>query len=118
MKHRVYIAGPYNPYGAGPHEAVQRAQRNVDTAIETANKVIKKGHFVFIPHLSHYVHTHYSCKEDYYDWWYDEDFTFLNHWATAILMLPKWKESRGARLELELAEKNGLKVFYNINEID
>ncbi len=35
-----------------------------------------------------------------------------------ILMLPCWKDSKGAKLERIIAEQIGLKIFYNENEID
>ncbi len=111
---RIYIAGPYCPRNCSLHDAVRIAQHNTDKAIEIANALIEKGHYVFVPHLSHYIHTHYSCKRDYGEWWYDEDNTFLEHWANALFYLGK---SRGVDKELKLAKKLGLRIFYSLEEV-
>jgi len=114
---RVYIAGPYQPKDCTLHAASQIAQRNVDHAVEAGNRLIEQGHYVFIPHLSHYVHTHYSCKRDYFVWWYREDLTFLKHWATVVYMLKGWTFSSGAVREFDRAKELGLKVWFEEKEV-
>jgi hypothetical protein len=113
-KMKIYIAGPYCPQNCTLHQAAKIAQQNVDKAIEVANRLIEKGHFVFVPHLSHYIHTHSSCHKDYGEWWYEEDNTFLEHWATAFFYI---KSSKGADAELALARKLGLPIFYSLEAI-
>jgi len=112
--YRIYIAGPYCPRGCSTHDAARLAQRNVDKAIEVANALIEKGHYVFVPHLSHYIHIHYSCREDYGEWWYKEDNTFLTNWANAFFYIGS---SKGADSELELAKNLGLKIFYRLEDV-
>lgn len=111
---RIYIAGPYCPTNCSLHQAAQQAQRNVDKAIAIGNRLIEKGHFVFIPHLSHYIHIHPSCLKDYADWWYDEDNTFLEYWANAFFYI---SSSKGADKELKLAKIKGLKIFTELNQV-
>lgn len=111
---RIFIAGPYCPYGAEIHDASRLAQRNVDKALEVANALVDKGHFIFVPHVSHYIHTHYSNKTDKGAWWYEEDNTFLDHWATVLYFIGP---SRGADKELERAKKLGLKIYWSILEV-
>jgi hypothetical protein len=111
---RIYIAGRYCPKNCSLHDASRIAQHNVDKAIEVANRLIEKGHYVFVPHLTHYIHTHYSCERDYGEWWYEEDNTFLVYWAQALFYLGP---SFGANLELELARKLGLKIFYVLKDV-
>ena len=99
---RIYIASPYNPTNCDTHGAAQQAQRNVDRVIEAANIIHDKGHYAFVPHLSHYLHIHYSCKKDRGVWYYDYDNTFLDLWANAFLYL---MSSYGADMELERFKK-------------
>ena len=110
---RIYIAGPYLPKNCTLHDASRIAQHNTNRAITTANMLIEKGHFVFVPHLSHYIHTHYSCNRDYNGWWYEEDMTFLNYWATAIYMINGWEDSYGAKKEYQRAKELGLKILFD-----
>jgi hypothetical protein len=111
---RIYIAGPYCPKDCSLHDAARIAQHNTDKAIEIANALIEKGHFVFVPHLSHYIHVHYSCKKDYGYFWYEEDNTFLKTWATALFYI---SPSKGADMELELAKELGFKIYYSLDEV-
>jgi hypothetical protein len=111
---RIYVAGPYCPMLCDLHDASRLAQRNTDVAIVIGNALIEKGHFVFVPHVSHYIHTHASCKRDYGEWWYDEDMTFLDHWATALYYI---SPSKGADLELQKAQQLGLKIFRSLDEV-
>jgi hypothetical protein len=114
--YRTYIASPYNPVGCDTHGAARIAQQNVDRVIEAANYIHDIGHYAFVPHLSHYLHIHYSCKKDRGVWYYDYDNTFLDLWANAFLYL---MPSYGADKELERfkQEKPDRPVFYKLSEI-
>jgi len=90
------------------------AQRNVDRAIEIFHQLKARGHYPFVPHLSHYLHIHPSCPDDYGVWWYEFDLTFLDDWADALFFI---SPSHGATMELERAKKNELKIFYSIDEV-
>jgi hypothetical protein len=111
---RVYVAGPYSAKTPDTHAAVQEVARNVDRAVEVAVHLIEKGHYPFVPHLSHYVHTSPHCKRDYGAWYYELDNTFLDYWAEALFYVAP---SPGADAELERAKKLGLKVFRGIGEV-
>ena len=45
----IYVAGPYS--GASASEV----ERNVRTAIAAGVEIIRRGHYPYIPHLTHYV---------------------------------------------------------------
>ena len=121
---RIYIAAPYNPVGCTPHTAVQVAQRNVDRVVVAANAIHDKGHYAFVPHFSHYLHIHESCKVDRGPWYYEYDNTFLDLWANAFLYLAP---SYGADMELERFKKRSpievrgrwvtMPIFTSVDEI-
>lgn len=69
------------------------------------------GHTVFIPHL-----THFWDKQHPHSWefWMEQDFEWLKT-CDAVLRLPG--ESKGADMEVELAEKLGIPVYHHIDEI-
>ena len=116
---RIYVAGPYSAKTKADHiltahTVIQEVARNVDKAIEIGLSLIEKGHYPFIPHLSHYIHTNHFCKKDYGYWYYEFDNTFLYNWAEALYYI---SSSGGADAELELAKKLGLQVFYNLDDV-
>jgi len=111
---RIYVAGPYCPRGVTEHDCSRIAQYNVDKAIEIANAIMDKGHYVHVPHLTHYMHIHYSCKKDRYNWYYEYDNSFLLIWANALYFIG---HSKGATAELELAESVGYPIFTALHQI-
>ena len=113
-RERIYIAGPYQANDCSLHDAPRVTQHNVDKAITVANALIERGHYVFCPHVSHYIHTHASCHRDYYEWWYEEDLTFLDHWATALFFID---HSRGSSMELERAKQLGLTIYTELDQV-
>ena len=114
MIERIYVAAPYCPKCYELHNVPREVQQNIDRAIAAGNMIHDKGHYAFVPHLTHYLHIHYSCKVDRGVWYYDYDNTFLDHWATSFLYLAP---SYGADLELDRAKLLGLKIYYNLFEI-
>lgn len=111
---RIYIACPYS---AGMdkevlHNVPRAVQRNVDRAIAKFHELKSLGYYPFVPTLSHYLHIHPSCPENYGEWYYEFDNTFITDWAEVIYMCKGWKESKGCKAELALAKKLGLEVIY------
>lgn len=47
-----------------------------------------------------------------YEEYLADDIKELANGCTAIFMLDNWKDSKGAKIELDLAKKLGLKVYY------
>lgn len=105
----IYIAGPYT----ADDEAAVRA--NVMRAIDAGIEVYKRGHFPYIPHLTHFVElrsveTGAGLRwEDYIGW----DRVWLQY-CDAFLYLAS---SRGADLELRWAKELGLTIFHSIEEV-
>jgi hypothetical protein len=114
-KERIYVAGPYCPKNCSLHDASRQAQRNVDKAIEITNAIFQKGQYAYCPHLSHYIHIHYSNKTDYGQvFWYNYDLSILKYWATSLYYIAS---SYGADLELKVAQELGLKIYRSMDEV-
>ncbi len=101
----VFIAGPY--FGDGKYETIE--QNIVDAervAIELANRNIG----FFCPH-THTRHFEFKAKaqESFY---LSLDAAMLQLVGHAIVALPRWGTSAGARKEIKWAEENNLSVFY------
>lgn len=106
---KLYIAGPYT----APTE--QQRMANVNAAIDAAIAAYRKGHFPFIPHLTHFVDVRAKQSslplqwEDYIRW----DLVWLNE-CDAVLCLGG---SRGADLELDAAKRLGKRIFSSVDEL-
>ena len=106
---RIYVAGPYTA------PSVEHLRRNVNVALDVSIALYFKGHFPFIPHLTHFVDEraaetgHHLTWEDYIRW----DTAWLEA-SDALLYLGS---SRGADLELETAKRLGKRIFYSLDEI-
>lgn len=111
---RIYVAGPYAPHNCSLHDAIRIAQKNTNIAVKIGNALMEKGHYIFVPHLTHYLHIHESCTIDDANWWYEQDNSFLDRWANAFFYIGS---SHGADAELERAKKLGLKIFYSLDEV-
>ena len=113
MRVRIYVAGPYTPHTHTANLCIRETYQNVMRAIHIGNALVQKGHYVFVPHLSHFM----ANEEDgthSATFWYDEDNTFIEHWATALFYI---SPSKGADAELALAKKVGLKIFRSLEEV-
>ena len=120
----VYIAGPYTPYNATPHSSSRVAHDNVVTAINFGVEVAKRGHFPFIPHLSHFMHI-YGKEELPYQFYIDNDFNWLEK-CDAIFYYSKkigviksgdTRSLAGADTELEKAINQGKLIFFGVQQI-
>jgi hypothetical protein len=106
---RIYIAGPYTA------DTPERIRRNVNVALDAAITLYFKGHFPFVPHLTHFVDERGKetgrrlAWEDYIRW----DTAWLEV-SDALLYLGS---SRGADIELEEAKRRGKRIFYSLQEI-
>jgi len=103
----LYISGPYS---AGNGRTVEE---NIAVARSYAAAAWRQGWAAFCPHLNTaYFET--LCPEIPHSDWIDGDITILrmlNPCRAAMLMLPNWQESAGARLERDWAINLNLEVF-------
>jgi hypothetical protein len=98
---KVYVAGPYT---------IGDVEKNIERAITAGEKIMMRGDYPFIPHLTHYWHLLYQHSWSY---WMEYDMKWLDQ-CDALVRLPG--ESVGADKEVETAKRLGLKVFYGMEE--
>ena len=108
---KVYIASPYS-HGWMP--------TNIKLQFDTAGELIDGGYFPHVPLLTHFMEL-YTHKEEAQ--WLEQDFVFLKV-CDAVLRLNPVDEngveipSSGADQEVTLALKEGIPVFYSIEELN
>jgi len=106
---KIYVASPYS--GRSEKERYQNTTRAIDIGLA----LWKKGHYPYIPHLTHFVDSRAKEKdivmkwEDYIEW----DSVWLEA-CDAILFLD---HSKGTEIELEWAKKMGKTIFFSIESI-
>jgi hypothetical protein len=91
---------------------IGEVEMNVRNAIAIGNQLIRMGHTVFVPHLSHYQA---NAPNGRHDWpWYEMDNTFIDHWAEALFYIAP---SKGATAEMERAKACGLPIFTLLSQV-
>jgi hypothetical protein len=111
---RVYVA---HTYGRRHGLSEEEIEKNAWLSICVGRELIKKGHKPFIPNLYHFVHSGWdeSPEEDVY-------FDLVSEWiqfcdCLLVARKPTW-EGSGVLREIEIAKKLGIKVYYNIGDIE
>lgn len=106
---RIYIAGPYTA------STKCDVERNVTKAIDVGLALFKKGHFPFIPHLTHYVEMRGKECGNVPTWteYMMRDLAWLGV-SDALYFIGR---SRGADIELEAAYEDSLDIYYTLDEV-
>jgi len=106
---KIYVAGPYT---ASTEKAIQQ---NVNNAIDAAIAIYKKGHFPYIPHLTHWIEMRSKETGDGLKWedYLEMDRVWLENCDAILFLSP----SKGANLELMHAKKTNKKIYNNLDEI-
>jgi hypothetical protein len=107
MRPILYISGPYS---AGHGRTVAE---NIAVARAHAVAAARKGWIPFTPHLNT-AHFEVDCPEISHQEWLDGDLAILralSQAGVAVLLLPGWEQSKGARLERDWAIHLNLEVF-------
>jgi hypothetical protein len=101
----LFIAGPYFSGGAA-----KKIEQNIRHAEQYQIALANRGIGFFCPHN----HTeHFEIKANAPEIFYRKlDMIFLERAVDALLAVPGWENSRGARREIEYAQKRRLKIFY------
>lgn len=103
----IFIGGPY--FGDGKRETIEA---NIREAEKYAIALANRGIFFFCPHL-HTGHFGEKAKqgEDFYK---ALDFHILEK-SDALLAMPRWRESSGARAEVQRSGERGIKIFFPLS---
>ena len=100
---KVYVAGPYSA------DTQEKKLDNSIKAIQCALRLWKRGHFPYVPHLTHWVDKYrFDTIMNYEDW-----IAWSIPWlasSDAILVLGR---SRGVDAEIKIAETFGIPVYYD-----
>ena len=107
MRPLLYICGPYTGRDS------QETSDNISVARAHAVAAARKGWMPFTPHLNT-AHFEEDCPEISNDDWIEGDLAILRllpRANAAVLMLPGWELSAGARLERDWAIHLNLEVF-------
>ena len=104
-------------YIAGPYSADTEAQKYENTlhAIDAGLLVWKKGHYPYIPHLTHFLDSRAKQKGIPMRW--KEYLKWHEVWLKNCDALLYLGSSRGADQELEYAKTLGKIIFYNVEDI-
>jgi hypothetical protein len=111
---RVYVAGPFrsvSSYVPGQQDAFG-IHGNIYEAMKVALEVWRNGMAALCPHGN--THCFQNSAPD--DVWLIGDLALMLG-CQAVLMMPTWKRSSGARAEHEFALQQGLPVFYDIKSL-
>lgn len=103
---RFFVIGKYSD--GHPRDIL----KNVNKAIDIGIELMKKGHSVYIPHFTHYMHLRPNCPFEYEEY-LKNDLEWLKV-SDAVFFL---SHSNGADGELEVVKKLGLKIYTDINEV-
>ncbi len=103
----LYISGPYSP-GNG-----RTVADNIAIARKHAVAAVNAGWMPFTPHLNTAGHE-IDCPEISHEVWLAGDIAILRllpRARAAVLLLPGWEQSKGARLERDWAIHLNLEIF-------
>ena len=106
---RVYISGPYSD------DDPEQVDANIEQARQAAGAILTLGHYPFCPHT---MTAHFDETFPHISWhdYIATDLAFLP-FCHVLLQLPGWEDSNGSLIELEDAERLGLLVLDDVDEL-
>lgn len=106
-RHVIYVAGKLA--GANNFEI----KKNVWEAEQLAMEVVRLGAVPLIPHANTGF-TFFGVGEE--EFWYEATLELLRR-CNAVILVPNWKESKGAVGEVEEARARGIPVFETVDQL-
>jgi hypothetical protein len=102
----IYVAGPFR----GPNN--WEIECNIRRAEELALEVWRRGFATICPHTN--TRFFQGAADD--SVWLDGDIEMLKR-CDGIIMTPDWQRSSGARAEHQVAQQEGIPIFYTLEEL-
>ena len=99
----LYIAGPYTA------DTTDERDKNVEQANQVAIEFAERGWAPYCPHTQSWNWENVTDLD--YDDFMEIDFEWISR-CDAICMLPGWRDSKGAKMEYEVAQELGLPIYY------
>lgn len=96
----IYVAGKYTG----------DVQANIDEAVKVAGELWRIGHAVICPHANS-AHFEDYFPEVPWEAYLEGDFNIISR-CDALVMVPNWTDSKGAKMEHEYAGKLGIPIYY------
>ena len=106
---KIYIAAPYSA------DTEEEQIKNTEVVIDAALTLFQKGHFPYIPHLTHWVDK--RAKETEIAMEYEDYMKWHRPWLEACDAFLYLDSSKGADLELQMAKDLNKLIFYSVDEI-
>lgn len=112
----VYLAGPISASALLTGGATESftVEQNIAAALAVFLDLTRRGVPSFCPHLGAAFP---SCHGVEYETWMQYDFAVLDR-CTHVLMLPRWRDSSGARREYAYAKGKGIRVFESVAALE
>jgi hypothetical protein len=107
MKKCIYIAGALS-------DSAVNYLYNVHKMMEVAESVRREGFSVYVPAIDLLMGIKFGYK------YYEDYFNNSQPWlvkADGVFLVPGWKQSTGTKREIDLAYKNNIPVFEQLNSM-
>lgn len=107
----------YFVYVSGPLTAEGKYFQNIGNALDAATELLQAGLAPYVPHLNYFWEAQAGSAvnwENNYRVWIDMDFAWIDK-CDALLRLPG--ASGGGDREVAYAQRNGIPVFYNVQDV-
>lgn len=103
----VYIAGPYRASNGGhDYQSYYDIDQHINEARMWATRLANVNIPFFCPHMNS-AHMEVIAPDALPEYWYNLDMLILEH-ASALLLIPGWRESKGAIAEKDRAAELGI----------
>lgn len=107
----VFICGHY-----GDSQGYLSIERNIAAAREMAAALVRSGYGYYCPHLNS-THFEVITPEIPVEFWYRMDHLIMRG-CDALITLPGWETSSGARGDIDEARRLGLIVAHSLSSLD